>query len=214
MIKIITGLALVVAIGAAGFYAWKRSSPEAGASAGLTSPGPAKAPKGKEGRVLKVNDPAAPARAPTARSANDAPIELADQPVRLVLGAPKDAAPQPLRSRAASLKAEQEVHLIIRNPRVSAATSVLYHVYLDLPGDGTKPSERHYVGAINFFGAVNTKSPTSVSFPITDLVKGLGDRKLLLDATAITIIPGEAPDKAAIAKSKPTIERIEIIVED
>ncbi|HRD78611.1 MAG TPA: hypothetical protein PK264_22180 [Hyphomicrobiaceae bacterium] len=219
MLKPIIGLAVAAAVGAGGYYYYsKRQSPEASATAKIVAPGPATASKtdtkksDSKGRVIKVNDPAA--RAPMARSKNEAPIELGDQPLRLVLDPPKGAAPQSLRSTATSLKAEQEVHLVIVNPRVTAATSVLYHVYLDLPGDGTQPSERHFVGSINFFGAVNSKSETGISFPITDLVKELGDKKLLLDATSVTLVPGETPDKAALAKAKPTVEKIEIIVED
>lgn len=150
---------------------------------------------------------------PTVIANASGPVELVAGPTRVVL-----TMQTPLATHIKSLRPGQHIYVVLRDLRSSEAPGILYHVYLDLaPGTNPGNYDPHYVGTLNFFNAIRSggswaaasKKPRFFSYDITSMLKSFLARKLLSDQTVITILPGGL----AITKSRPTIGKIEIILQ-
>lgn len=127
-------------------------------------------------------------------------IRLAKGPVMTVL-VPSGARELSVPS---AVSKGQRVRLLLSGLAVQQQPGVVYHVYLNLPANPTPSDEdRHRVGTLNFFNAVNVKpdDPRATrSFDLTDVV-----RRLQLAPAAelnLTIRPaGEPAANAVIARA-------------
>lgn len=159
----------------------------------------------------------APHMVTLATSPTSTRIELAEQPVRVALvPSPESRVTGSLAARLTTLAPARRIYLRLRDLRAEEQPGTLYQLYLDLPA-GAVPGndEPRHVGSLNFFNAVRLEGttpearavPIDVSLDITDVARTLATKKLLKDATSVTIVPSRAPR----AGSKPSIGRLEIV---
>jgi len=146
------------------------------------------------------------------------PVELSARPVRVTLTFTASTS-QPsasFASQLAALRSDQEIYLVLKDVRVAEQPGVLYHLYLDLPaGADARAQEAHYIGNLNFYNAVapgSSEAETSKgsifrSYEISGLARNLQARRLLSEATSLTILPAGAP----ASEAKPVIGRIELV---
>ena len=159
----------------------------------------------------------APHMVTLATSPTPSRIELTEHPVRVVLApSPESGVAVGLAARLTALEPARRIYLRLRDLRAEEQPGTLYQLYLDLPA-GAVPGkdEPRHIGSLNFFNAVRLEGttpearavPIDLSLDITDVARTLGKKKLLEDATNITIVPSRAPR----AGSKPSIGRLEIV---
>ena len=125
----------------------------------------------------------------------------------------------PFHAQVASLAAGRRMYLVMKNLRADVQPGVLYHLYLDLPANASeKDKKAHYVGAINFFNALDhggkendtqtKKGPERFkSFDITKLAKELRANDLLKEKPIVTIVPVGEPAEGA----KPVVGEITVV---
>jgi len=112
-----------------------------------------------------------------------------------------------LARRLGSLPPEHRIYLVLRELHTDEQPGVLYHVYLDREA-ATPPGsdDPHYVGSFSFFDAGAEEGSPSRSFELTGLARNLQERRLLSDATTITIVAGGKAE----TRARPRIGRIEL----
>jgi len=138
------------------------------------------------------------------------PVALAEGEVTVALRA---SGPRTLAARVDALRAGQHLFLVAGDLRADEQPGVLYQVYLDLPRDGKRASDRagRHVGYVNFYnaqiGSVRGSAENELTFDITDLAKNLRKRGQLPDATTVTFVPDGKP----AARARAVIGRLEIV---
>ncbi|MBI3821883.1 MAG: tyrosinase family protein [Planctomycetes bacterium] len=135
------------------------------------------------------------------------------------LAVKEGAKPVAFKERVKMLAQDKHLILVLKNLKADVQPGVIYNVYLELPegakGDKAKP---HFVGHINFFGAVphgdhghekvDPNAPERFrSFDITALARQLHAKNLLHEHVTVTIGPAGQPAE----KSNPVIGEIHII---
>jgi hypothetical protein len=141
------------------------------------------------------------------------PVELGATPARISL-TPTAGAGGNLASQLAALGPGRHLYLVLRDLRATEQPGVLYHLYLDLPplplgGTPAEDDPRH-VGSLNFYNATPVSNPGFFqSYDISDAMRGLARRKMLSDATTVTILPFGTPAEGA----RPVIGWIELAVQ-
>lgn len=141
------------------------------------------------------------------------PIQLGAAPVRATLAAPPSPqATVPLATRIQNLPPNRRLLVVVRNLQTDVQPGVLYHLYLELPGEAPgEAATEHYVGNINFFGREHAHGEGDAdkfySFDITDLAKRLQARGLLTDKAELTIAPAGQP----ASEAKPVVGEVSIV---
>lgn len=106
-----------------------------------------------------------------------------------------------LQAIAPSIQAGGPSRLVLTFNGVMAETDpdTVYKVYLDLPPNASPDvADQHYVGLLNFFGAVMTTEHAAhagmnTEFDVTDLVAQLKAQNSLGSETSVTLVPVGAP---------------------
>ncbi|MGH6835285.1 MAG: tyrosinase family protein [Methylocella sp.] len=155
---------------------------------------------------------AAEAQPPSTLATSTSPIALGAQPVQVALApqaAASEAKPGNLGLQAQNLAPGRQIYLVVHGLAADVDPNVTYNVYLDLP-EGATPtgaSDTHYIGTVNFFGAVGSSGEGAeahfhnLTFNITDTLHGLREANLLAGSeNAITLVPAGVPEEGAKAK--------------
>jgi tyrosinase len=106
-----------------------------------------------------------------------------------------------LQAVAPTLQAGGPSRLVLVLNGVQAQTdpNTVYKVYLDLPANAPPDTAaQHYVGLLNFFGALPTTEHAmhagiDADFDVTDLVAQLKAQNALSNDTSVTLVPVGAP---------------------
>lgn len=142
------------------------------------------------------------AQAQTLATSSRKPIPLSAGPVNVTLAPPASGEAEPLSSRLGALRQGRRAYLVLKGLSTNEPPETLYQVYLGLP-PGVEPKSEglYYVGAFNFFNAVNpggaSDDSRSFSFDVTDLVNALQSRRSLGDTVNVTIVPAGKPNTRA-----------------
>jgi hypothetical protein len=152
----------------------------------------------------------------------DGPFSLEKGPVHVPLRALPMRSGTKGRSLAALLERvqpDEHVLMVLRGLHAAQPPNIVVQTYLGL-GEGEKPShaqdDPHYAGTLNFFnvvrppGAEGGHGPGQLdSFDVTDVIQNLRAAKKLTDPIVLTLLPvGQA-----VEGSKPTIERIDLVLQ-
>ena len=142
-------------------------------------------------------------------------LELSDRPARAELQpvAGREATGAKLSERMSALKADERLHLVLKNLEINAPAGALYHVYLDLPDTmDPKLGDPYKVGVINFFhaaghGGHDATGGLFYSFDVTDLLGQLKTKGQLRETPAVTIAPLGSP----ASEAKPVVGEISLV---
>lgn len=153
---------------------------------------------------LSMSTAGAPAKVIAASTADS--TALGTSATRIALE--PDSAGGPITAAVAGTTGQQRLVMVISGVRCNVEPGTRYEVFLDLPPDANLATRQaHFVGAFNFFKAVESAAPLEYRFDATEVMRTLRAQSRLAPETAVTIIPVRTPD----ADAQPFVGKITLI---
>jgi hypothetical protein len=139
------------------------------------------------------------------------PVALKPEGVSVALEPPASGPRRiSLAAQVGKLRNNRRLYLVIRDLHAEHPPESIYHVYLNLPRDKKIGEDRtDSVGSINFYASQSgaSRSDFFFSYDVTETLKNLLAKKLLIEPLTVTIIPAGEPTVGSV----PTVGQIQLI---
>ena len=139
------------------------------------------------------------------------PVALKPEGVSVALEAPMTGPRKvSLAAQIGKLRNNRRLYLVIRDLRAENPPESVYQVYLNLPKDNKIDRDKtQSIGSINFYASQDgsSRSDFFFSYDVTNTLKTLLARKLLIEPLTVTIIPAGEPSVGSV----PTVGQIQLV---